>query len=114
MILLKTGRSVAGPGIVKVAVLGALGFLYAVWAIYGAGAEAVFLGFLLILAGIPVHVAIKWRNRASETAAMERPLREVQAARARLALRMAAWPARAVRLRARFPSAIPRGKRRLR
>lgn len=31
--------------------------------VYGAGAETVFLGFLLILAGIPVHVAIKWRNR---------------------------------------------------
>jgi APA family basic amino acid/polyamine antiporter len=43
--------------------LGALGFIYALWAIYGAGAETVFLGFLLILAGIPVHVAIKWRNR---------------------------------------------------
>jgi len=28
-----------------------------------AGADPVFLGFLLILAGIPVHVAIKWRNR---------------------------------------------------
>jgi len=44
-------------------VLGALGFLYALWAIYGDGAQTVFLGFLLILAGIPVHVAIKWRNR---------------------------------------------------
>jgi APA family basic amino acid/polyamine antiporter len=76
MILLRTGRSVAGPGIVKVALLGALGFLYALWAIYGAGAETVFLGFLLILAGIPVHVAIKWRNRASESAVAERPLRE--------------------------------------
>ena len=69
MILLRTGRSVAGPEIVKVALLGALGFLYALWAIYGAGAETVFLGFLLILAGIPIHVAIKWRNRAQETAA---------------------------------------------
>ena len=39
MILLKTGRSVAGPEIVKVALLGALGFLYALWAIYGAGAR---------------------------------------------------------------------------
>ena len=64
MIVLRTGRSVAGPEIVKVAMLGALGFLYALWAIYGAGAQTVFLGFLLILAGIPIHVAIKWRNRA--------------------------------------------------
>jgi len=63
MIVIRTGRSLAGPQIVKVVVLGALGFLYALWAIYGAGAQTVFLGFLLILAGIPVHVAIKWRNR---------------------------------------------------
>jgi basic amino acid/polyamine antiporter, APA family len=73
MILLRTGRTVAGPEIVKVAVLGGLGFLYALWAIYGAGAETVFLGFLLVLAGIPVHVAIKWRNRAQEVAAPVRP-----------------------------------------
>jgi APA family basic amino acid/polyamine antiporter len=73
MILIRTGRTVAGPEIVKVAVLGGLGFLYAAWAIYGAGAQTVFLGFLLILAGIPVHVWIKWRNRAEESAAPARP-----------------------------------------
>ena len=66
MILLRSRRTVAGPEIVKVAILGGLGFLYALWAIYGAGAETVFLGFLLILAGIPIHVAIKWRNRARQ------------------------------------------------
>jgi APA family basic amino acid/polyamine antiporter len=73
MIMLRTGRTVAGPEIAKVAVLGGLGFVYAIWAIYGAGAETVFLGFLLVLAGIPVHVVIKWRNRARETAAPARP-----------------------------------------
>jgi APA family basic amino acid/polyamine antiporter len=74
MILLRTGRTVAGPEIVKVAVLGGLGFVYSLWAIYGAGAETVFLGFLLVLAGIPVHVGIKWRNaRAGNTAAASRP-----------------------------------------
>jgi hypothetical protein len=31
-------------------------------AIYGAGPRTVFLGFLLVVAGIPVHVWIKWRN----------------------------------------------------
>ena len=73
MILIRTGRTIAGQEIAKVAILGALGFLYALWAIYGAGAETVFLGFLLVLAGIPVHVAIKWRNRAREIAAPARP-----------------------------------------
>ncbi|MEQ1953572.1 amino acid permease [Mesorhizobium yinganensis] len=61
MIALRTGRFSPRPGTLKVAVLGFVGFVYAVWAVYGAGAETVFLGFLLILAGVPVHVAIKWR-----------------------------------------------------
>lgn len=62
MILVRSGRTVAGPEIIKVAVLGAIGFLYALWALYGAGAETVFLGFLLVLVGIPIHVGINWRN----------------------------------------------------
>ncbi len=66
MIRIRTGRGFAGPDTPKVALLGALGFLYALWAIYGAGPETVFLGFLLVLSGIPVHVAIKWRNRGAE------------------------------------------------
>jgi APA family basic amino acid/polyamine antiporter len=61
MILFRRGRSAAGAQTVKIAILGALGFLYSAWAIHGAGSEIVFLGALLILAGIPVHVCIKWR-----------------------------------------------------
>ncbi|PTE20536.1 amino acid permease [Cereibacter changlensis JA139] len=74
MIVARTGKCLAGPQMFKVAGLGALGFLYALWAIYGAGAETVFLGFLLILSGIPVHVAIKWRDCARETADPVKPL----------------------------------------
>ena len=44
MILIRTGRTVAGPGIVKIAVLGGLGFLYAMWALYGAGPIQCFSG----------------------------------------------------------------------
>ena len=61
MILFRRGRTVAGPQFVKIAILGTLGFLYAAWAIHGAGSETVFLGTLLVLAGIPVHVCIKWQ-----------------------------------------------------
>jgi APA family basic amino acid/polyamine antiporter len=69
MILIRTGQTAAGEGFARVAVLGGLGFLYALWAIYGSGQQAVFLGFLLIMAGIPVHVFINWRNsRAVQTA----------------------------------------------
>jgi APA family basic amino acid/polyamine antiporter len=62
MIMIRTGRSVAGPEMIRVALLGGLGFVYSLWAIYGAGADTVSLGFLLVLAGVPIHVLIRWRN----------------------------------------------------
>jgi APA family basic amino acid/polyamine antiporter len=43
----------AGRGVV---ILALLAFLYAFWAIGGAGQEAVYWGFLLLLAGIPVYL----------------------------------------------------------
>lgn len=43
--------------------LASLAFVYSFWAIYGAGNEAVFWGFLLLLAGIPFYVWMKFRNR---------------------------------------------------
>lgn len=67
MIVLRQGASAVAPGaLAKIAVLGGLGFLYAIWTIYGAGAETVFMGFLLLLAGVPFHVAIKWRHVRGE------------------------------------------------
>ncbi|MOA56453.1 hypothetical protein D3C78_1804370 [compost metagenome] len=62
MIRLKGREGLQGAALLKVGLLGGLGFLYSGWAIYGAGAETVYLGTLLLLAGIPVHVWIKWRN----------------------------------------------------
>ncbi len=60
MILFRKGESAAhAQGRIKIAVLGSLGFAYSMWAIYGSGAETVFLGFLLVLAGVPIHVWIK-------------------------------------------------------
>lgn len=65
LMLILDGRApAAGRGLAKVAVLGGLGFVYAFWTIYGAGPETVFWGFLLILAGVPLHVAQKWRAGA--------------------------------------------------
>ena len=36
----------------------ALAFAYSIWAIGGAGAPAVYWGFLLLLAGLPVYVTV--------------------------------------------------------
>ena len=50
----------AGAGTIAV-----LAFVYSMFAIYGAGQETVFLGFLLIVAGIPVYVWVRsQRDRA--------------------------------------------------
>lgn len=72
MIVLRTGRTLAGLQIAKVAVLGALGFAFALWALFGAGAQTVFYGFLLIVIGVPVHVWIKWRNSRAGIARTEK------------------------------------------
>ena len=50
---------------VKTVVLGLLGFLYSLWAIYGSTAEVVFYGFLLLLLGIPFYVLMQW-NKSKE------------------------------------------------
>ena len=48
--------------ILKTFVLGLLGFLFSVWAIYGSGADVVFYGFLLLLLGIPFYALMQWNK----------------------------------------------------
>ena len=51
------GKRLAGP-----AVIALLAFAYSLWALYGAGAEVVLWGTLLLLAGLPVYVWMRWRE----------------------------------------------------
>ena len=67
MIRFEGKQGLQGLALLKVGLLGSLGFLYSGWAIYGSGAETVFLGALLILAGVPLHVWMKWRNARTES-----------------------------------------------
>ncbi len=46
------------------AIVAGIAFLYSLWAIGGSGEEAVFWGFLLIVAGLPVYVGMVWWRRA--------------------------------------------------
>ena len=48
--------------ILKTIILGFLGFLYSLWAIYGSTADVVFYGFLLLLLGIPFYVLMQWNK----------------------------------------------------
>ena len=42
--------------------LAAIGFLYSLWAIAGAGQETVYWGFLLLMAGLPFYVWMIWKK----------------------------------------------------
>jgi APA family basic amino acid/polyamine antiporter len=66
MIRLKGREGLKGGELFKVSLLGSLGFIYSGWALYGSGADSVFLGTLLIVAAIPLHVWMKWRNAKSD------------------------------------------------
>ena len=63
--LLKQEREASGGARKSGAVLVAmLAFLYSFWAIAGSGQEAVYWGFLLLMAGVPVYVWVR-RGRAA-------------------------------------------------
>lgn len=56
MLLVREPERFAGASRTALAAAGSLGFLYAVLAIAGSGAETVYWGFLLLLLGIPFYV----------------------------------------------------------
>lgn len=51
------------------ALLALVGFVYTLWAIWGAGRDIVYWGFLLLLAGVPVYVWVVWRSASRPDAA---------------------------------------------
>ncbi|MEO6347977.1 MAG: amino acid permease [Aquaticitalea sp.] len=51
---------------IKTFVLGSLGMAFSLWAIYGSGKTTVFYGFLLVLAGIPFYLIMKWNQKKSQ------------------------------------------------
>ena len=59
---------VSGKRLLTEAGLGLLAFAYAAWTIGGSGYKTVTWGFLLLLAGIPVYVGMKWRATRAEIA----------------------------------------------
>lgn len=53
-------------GWVSSIVLGFLGFAFAFWAIAGAGQEIVYKGFLLLLAGVPFYIWIRYSKKEND------------------------------------------------
>jgi APA family basic amino acid/polyamine antiporter len=61
-------RPIAGTARTGGGLVAALAFAYALVAVAGAGEEVVYLGFLLLLAGLPVYVWVARRRAATEAA----------------------------------------------
>jgi APA family basic amino acid/polyamine antiporter len=51
------------------ATVAGLAFAYSLWTIAGSGYQVVFRGFMLLMAGVPVYVFMKWRGHRAEPAA---------------------------------------------
>lgn len=60
MISLVSQRRLSAGQTPKAVGLAVLGFVYSLWAIYGAGQDVVFWGFLLLMAGLPFFVWQRW------------------------------------------------------
>jgi len=67
MLLAADRARFSGRRLATDAVIALLAFGYSLWAIAGAGYEVVFKGFLLLLAGIPVYVWMRWRASRQES-----------------------------------------------
>ena len=61
LVLIETRLGLSG--FARNMVLAALGFAYSLWTIYGSGNETVFYGFLLLLAGMPFYVLMKYNQK---------------------------------------------------
>ncbi len=64
ILLIKIDGKVNVWKFIKKSIIPLLGFAYAVWTIYGSGAETVMYGFLLILFGVPFYLYMKVKSKS--------------------------------------------------
>lgn len=61
-VIITVNRGVFKDNRFRIVLLSVLGFVYSFWAIYGSGSDTVFYGFLLLLAGIPFYIMMKYNQ----------------------------------------------------
>lgn len=64
--LRERGTSADSGRAIRRMAISVVAFLFSMWAIAGAGRDIVYWGFLLMVAGLPVYVAIRWRSPRSD------------------------------------------------
>ncbi len=73
MLMFREPEKFSGRRLVVDATVAILAFLYSFWMIYGAGQEYIAQGFLLLMAGIPVYVYLKWRQSKGDVPVIPEP-----------------------------------------
>ena len=63
MIMFRDEKNITVYKFIKKAFIPLLAFIYALWAIYGSGAETVMWGFILMLLGIPFYIYNYHKNK---------------------------------------------------
>lgn len=61
-------RSAFPVSVLALVLIAILAFVFSIWALYGSGPEAVFWGFLVLVAGIPIYTWRKWRSGVASKA----------------------------------------------
>ncbi len=65
LLLIQRREQFSGKRLFGAGVIGIIAFIYAGWAVYGAGAQTVLFGFLLLLLGLPAYVWMR-KQQADE------------------------------------------------
>jgi basic amino acid/polyamine antiporter, APA family len=73
MQLMVDRREAFPAGLFILVVICCIAFIFSIWALYGSGAEAVFWGFLVLVAGIPIYTWRKWRSGIAAAKSAAKP-----------------------------------------
>jgi APA family basic amino acid/polyamine antiporter len=73
MLMFSDRERFSGRRLTLDAVIAILAFAYSFWMIYGAGEEYIAQGFLLLMAGVPVYVFMRWRQAVHAEQPVEPP-----------------------------------------
>ena len=62
-LFVKEPERFTGLKLVRDTIIAALGFGYAIWAMYATGSESIAKGYILLMLGIPLYLYLRWRRQ---------------------------------------------------